>query len=178
MIKYLGVIFTEFLNFNKHMDYITAKAFSMLGFIKRIGKDFRNVTALKAIYLAHVRSHLEYASVVWSPYYQTHVDRIESIQKKFLTYAPRRSLTRDMNYRLPSYVSRCESIGLETLVRQRLNLIALINFDLLNGRIDASSLNSKLRLVDYGRDLRQTYFLYVRTNYGTNELSNCFEPES
>lgn len=85
----LGVTFTENLCFNKHVQCVIGKAYSMLGFIKRICRDFRNVKALKSIFFAHVRSHLEYASVVWSPYYQVHNDSIESIQKKFLMYALR-----------------------------------------------------------------------------------------
>lgn len=55
----LGVTFTEDLSFNKHVDLVVAKAYSMLGFMKRICRDFKNVDALKSIYFAHVRSRLE-----------------------------------------------------------------------------------------------------------------------
>ena len=33
----------------------------------------------------HVRSPLEYASVVWNPYYDTHVNLIEFIQNKMFS---------------------------------------------------------------------------------------------
>lgn len=47
----LGVTFTENMSFNKHMDIVVAKAYSMLGFVKRNCRDFRNIEALKSIFL-------------------------------------------------------------------------------------------------------------------------------
>lgn len=180
-MKDLGVIFTEDLCFNRHIDLIVAKAYSMLGFVKRVCRDFHNIDALKSVYYAHVRSHLEYASVVWSPYYQKHNDKIESIQKKFLIYALRRTVQRDRNYRLPPYVSRCESIGMEPLWRRRFNLSAMFVFDLLRGRICAPQLLLKLQLNEPVRVLRRVNYLTLvrhRTNYGMfepiNNLSRIF----
>lgn len=160
----LGVTFTKNLCFNKHVDLIVAKAYSMLGFMKRICKDFNIAKALKSIFFAHVRSHLEYASVVWFPFHQKHSDKIESIQKKFLIYALRRSVRRDDMYRLPSYVSRCESIGIEMFV-----------FDVLSRRINAPCLHSKFRLNEPVRLLRNVNYLTLdnyRVNYGLFEPIN------
>lgn len=170
--KDLGVIFTENLCFNKHVECMIAKAYSMLGFVKRICRDFRNIDALKSVYFAHVRSYLEYASVVWSPYYQDHSDRIESIQKKFLMYALRHTVRRDANHRLPPYISRCKSIGMETLFRRRLNLSAMFVFDVLRERINSPSLSLKIRLNEPERSLRSVDYLLLdrhRTNYGLFE---------
>jgi len=41
----LGVTFMENLSFNRHMDLIIAKAYSMLGFVNRMCKDFRASTS-------------------------------------------------------------------------------------------------------------------------------------
>ena len=144
----------------------------MLGFLKRICKDFRNVEALKSVFFAHVRSHLEYASTVWSPYYQTHDDKIESIQKKFLIYALRRTVRRDSNYRLPPYAYRCDLVKIESLSRRRLNLCALFVFDILRGRVKAPGLSTMLRVNEPPRPLRdEDYFLldHHKTNYGLFE---------
>lgn len=177
----LGVTFTENLSFNKHMDIVVAKAYAMLGFIKRICRDFRNIETLKSIFFAHVRSHLEYASVVWPPYYQNYNDKIESIQKKFLIYALRRTVRRDVNYRLPSYISKCQSIGIESLSHRRLNLSAMFVFDMLNNRIDAPNLCSKLSINRPNRSIRNASYLVLdnhRFNYGlfepVNNLSRIF----
>lgn len=83
-VRDLGVTLTEGLSFNTHMDVIIAKYYSMLVFVKRICSEFRSVVALKSIYFVHVRTHLEYASDVWAPYYQRHNDKIEYIQKRFV----------------------------------------------------------------------------------------------
>lgn len=86
----LGDYFDEKMCFNRHVDYVVAKAYSMLGFIKRVCVDMDSPYALKSIYVAYVRSILEYASVIWQPWYSCHIRRIESIQKQFLMFALRR----------------------------------------------------------------------------------------
>lgn len=161
-MRYLGVTLTEDLSFNRHMNIIVAKSYGMLGFLKRVCKDFRNVAALKSVYFAHVKSHLEYTSVVWEPYYQNYDDKIESVQKKFLIYALRRSMRRDENYRLPSFVSRCESIGIESLSCRRFNLSALYVSDVLTGGLDSSALRSKINVIQPVRILRNVQYLTIK----------------
>lgn len=168
----LGVVISENLCFSKHVAAIVAKAFSMLGFMKRICKSFRNVNALKSVYCAHVRSHLEYASVVWFPYQSTLVDKIESIQKKFVMYALRWTVRRGNDFRLPPYKDRCASIGIEPLFVRRLQHCAFFVFDLLKGKIDAPLLRNKLNISTPVRNLRNHEFIRLeqhRTNYGLFE---------
>ena len=107
--KKKGVFIDSSINFKFHVESIVAKAHSMLGFIKRNCKEFTNLKALTSVYSAHVRSHLEYASTVWFPGQIYRINSIESVQKKYVIYALRRSIRRDANYRLPSYISRCET---------------------------------------------------------------------
>lgn len=175
IIQDLGVWFDEQLTFNRHIDYVTSKAYSMLGFVKRICKQFTNIHALKSVYFAHVRSYLEYASVVWHPHQFIHISRIESIQKKFLMYALRRTVHRDHNYRLPNYLERCASIEIEPLWRRRINLNVMYVFDLLRGRINSPNLASKIRFNNPVREFRVNEFLVVdfhRTDYGQHEPMN------
>ena len=105
-MKDLGVTFTENLSFNSHVNVAVSKAYAMLGFMKRVCRRFRNVQTLKSVYCAYVRSHLEYASLVWFPHCKERSAEIESIQKKFVMYALRRSVRRDENFRLPPYADR------------------------------------------------------------------------
>lgn len=84
--KDLGVIFDVKLSFIAHINAICEKACKMLGFVIRNSRDFRNIDAIKSLYFAYVRSVLEYGSVVWSPIYSVHIDRLESIQRKFLKF--------------------------------------------------------------------------------------------
>ena len=83
-IKDLGVILDDKLTFNLHIDHIVSRSFKQLGFILHICKPFKTAVSYKALYYAFVRSILEFSSVVWSPFYQLHINRIERIQRKFL----------------------------------------------------------------------------------------------
>jgi len=171
----LGVWLDEKLTFNRHIDFVTSKAYSLLGFVKRVCKRFTSVPALKSVYFAHVRSHLEYASVVWNPHEVTYVEKIESIEKKFLIYALRRSFRRDQAFRLPPYSERCQAVGIEPLWRRRVSLTVMFAFDLLRGRIDAPGLMSRIQLKIPVRTFRSNDFFVVpfhRTEYGQQEPVN------
>ena len=82
----LGVTFNSSLGFEEHITEITNSALKLLGFITRNTKHFRNIFALKNLFCSIVRSRLEYASPIWSPYYKTYIQRLERVQRKFLRY--------------------------------------------------------------------------------------------
>jgi len=77
---------TSDISFNRHIQRIISKSFSILGFITRNRKDLKNHNTLKSIYMFLVRSKLEYNSVVWSPYSNTHMQCTENVQNRFLRY--------------------------------------------------------------------------------------------
>lgn len=82
--KDLGIIFDEKLSFRSHYQYITSKANQLLGFVLRSSKDFKNPHSVLYLFFSLVRSLLEYATPIWSPYYKVHIDDIERVQKKCL----------------------------------------------------------------------------------------------
>lgn len=146
------------------------KASRTLGFIFRIAKDFTSVYCLKSLYCSLVRSILEYCSVVWHPYYQNGIERIESVQRRFLRYALRRLPWRDP-HRLPNYISRCRLIHLDTLQVRRNVSRSLFIADVLQGRIDCSAILEAVNLNVRPRALRNNSMLrlpFRRTNYGLN----------
>lgn len=53
------------------------------GFISRCSYKF-SPSVFLLLYYTLVRLGIEYAAVVWSPFYQCHIQRIEAVQKKFL----------------------------------------------------------------------------------------------
>ena len=78
---YLGVTLSEDLTFDAHVGNITKKKSRMLGFIQRNLKGFPS--RLKELaYLTLVRSGLGYASVVWDPFLQREIDRLEKIKRR------------------------------------------------------------------------------------------------
>ncbi len=84
--KDLGVILDSKLSFKNHINYMVKKSRSMLGFLMRNSVNFTNVQNIQTLYYSLVRSHLEYASVVWNPRTAEATKSIENVQKRFLRY--------------------------------------------------------------------------------------------
>ncbi|XP_065080276.1 uncharacterized protein LOC135703097 [Ochlerotatus camptorhynchus] len=131
----LGVTIDSRFRFNEHVSITTVKAFSVLGFIRRHASEFTDILALKTLYCSLVRSILEYAAPIWSPYYVAHVLTIERVQKRFLRFALRQLPWNDPT-NLPPYSDRCKLIGLEPLSVRRVTMQRLFMFDVIGGSID------------------------------------------
>lgn len=82
----LGVTFSSHLNFDHHIYQMVNDAYRKLGFVLRNSKLFKDIDAVKLLYFAFVRSRLEYACVVWSPYHNNYIRSIEVIQNRFLRF--------------------------------------------------------------------------------------------
>lgn len=79
--KYLGVYFTESLTWHKQIDTVIAKASTMLHFIRR---NFKQATreVKETLYFLHVRTILDYACVIWDPYQDYLINRLEKLQNQ------------------------------------------------------------------------------------------------
>lgn len=73
----LGITTYRHLSWNLHIDKVVAKANRMLGLIKRTCRDSDDRKTLRTLYRALVRSHLEYCSLIWSPYTKKNVEKLE-----------------------------------------------------------------------------------------------------
>jgi len=132
----LGVLLDHKLKFDSHITSTVNKAICVLGFIKRFSIEFDDPYSTKLLFTSLVRPYLEYCSSVWSPQYQVHIDRIESVQKQFLIFALR-GLNWDQNVRLPSYSSRFLLVNLPSLVNRRTMLGTIFMNNLIKGHIDS-----------------------------------------
>ena len=79
--KYLGVTISDDLTWHQHIDNITKKANSTLGFLRRNLK-VRSEQIKCAAYKVLVRPQLEYASVVWAPHTDSCISQIEMVQRR------------------------------------------------------------------------------------------------
>ena len=94
VMRDLGVMLDQKLTFGDHVDFTVRKANRALGLLMRTlqtgknGRPFKsaNQRALLSTYFANVRSVLEYCSVVWAGAAQSHIQRLERIQEKFLLW--------------------------------------------------------------------------------------------
>ena len=78
---YLGLTISDNLKWKTHINNICKKAntsYTMLGFLRR---NLRHCPkpCRKNAYLALVRSKVEYGSIIWDPYNQSDIDRLERI---------------------------------------------------------------------------------------------------
>ena len=113
-VKYLGVTISEDLRWTDHINNISKNANQTLGFIKRnIRVHNRDLKA--TAYITLVRSQLEYASTVWSPYTASDSNKLESVQRKAARW-----VTRD--YRYTSSVSAMlQDLNWRTLDQRRID---------------------------------------------------------
>ena len=166
--KDLGIMVDTRLNFLLHLDYVISKSNMMLGFLKRNTNDFKDIGTFNSLYFSLVRSQIEYGSVVWSPNYQSHVDRIERIQRSYSRFVLFKYGFRNM----PSYHSRCRLLGLESLGNRRKISCGVFVWDIISGRIDCPELLERVNISVPPRPLRFPTFLHVpfhRVNYGRFE---------
>ena len=172
----LGVILDTKLTFDRHRSTIISKATRQLGFITKIGRNFKDPHCLKSLYCALVRPLLENASLVWTPHQLYWNLRIERVQKRFLRIALRDLPWRDP-VNLPPYLDRCRLLDLDTLEHRRKVQQALLIAKLLNGDVDSPKLLSLVNIRASQRTLRRSSLLvtrFHRTNFGYNEpMASC-----
>jgi hypothetical protein len=173
-IRDLGVLLDQKLDFRCHIEELIVRAARMLGFVRRVGKEFKDPYTLKTLYVSFVRSVLEYAGIIWNPYYAVHANRIEAVQKKFIRFALR-TLNWDPHLPLPPYCQRCRLLNMDRLDdRRRLSCVLFIN-DVLCGNLDSPNIlcNIKLNVLPYNTRNRVLLAEVAhRTNYGKNEPLN------
>lgn len=92
-IRDLGVVLDTKLTFADHIDATVSKANRMLGLLMRSMQMPRcprqarfDHTALISAFNAHVRSLMEYGSVIWAGAAVTHLVRLERLQHRFLMW--------------------------------------------------------------------------------------------
>ena len=80
----LGVLITCDARFNEHNYAKVNKANKMLGFIRRSlsSRSDQFLPTFRSLYVALLRSHLEYASEIWSPKSVTLIKLIEGVQRR------------------------------------------------------------------------------------------------
>ncbi|KAG6464267.1 hypothetical protein O3G_MSEX014401 [Manduca sexta] len=170
VVRDLGVYFDSKLTMSTHIDTIISKAYRNLGFLIRTCRPFSDPVSFKIVYYAYVRSVLEYASPVWCPNYNTYINRIESIQKKFvrhLNFVCKKAST------AASYENICQTYGLITLKERRQVLDMGFLYDVIRSRLDCPEIVELISLATPKRRTRHTPLLRVpphNTNYGKNSV--------
>lgn len=162
-VRDLGVILDEKLQFDLHIEYISKKAMAALQFVKRQAFYF-DKDIIKILYMALVRSNLEFASSIWAPHQFSIRKYVERAQKQIVMLLNGDHLRRiNGNYVLQPYVERCEKFGLTTLVRRRANASILFIHSIISGKYNSPYLLSQIKINKSTRTLRNPEFIYMDT---------------
>ena len=73
-----GILVSNNLSWNNHVDVISSKAQKMLNVLHRTCKDINDIRTKKLLYIAWVI----YASVVWSPHTKRNINNLEQVQRR------------------------------------------------------------------------------------------------
>lgn len=161
----LGVLFDTKMTFNDHIDCVTSKAMRSLGFLKRNTREFSSIPAIVLLYKALVLPTLEYAAVVWSPFYAVHISQLERVQHKFLRYIGYKLGIPSIDIDYPTLLDRC---NLKPLQVRRSVIDMTVFGKLVRGQLDCPSLLSEVKiLVPQVNTRSQTLFAvdFSPTNY-------------
>ena len=174
-IKDLGVYFSQNMCFSMHIHYVVKKAFRMLGFVRRTLKPFKDVTLLKIMYNAHVRSHLDYCSSIWSPQVKYLKDKIEKVQKVFIKEL---CFIEKVKFDSRLYFELCSQFGLATLENRRTVSDLLYFHKILHGRVNCAYLVSNIWFHLPLRRTRHTNVLTCDIQRGLSIRKADFIPRS
>lgn len=164
-IRDLGVILDEKLTFGHHVDSCVKKANRALGvlfrtFQKSGARGGFKKSSIIVSFNAHVRSILEYCSVIWNGAAKTHMERVERVQHKFLLW-----LNFHIHQNIPSpslsYSDLLNHFNIRSLKARRVQHDLLFVRNVFNERIDSSFLLQSFSLAVPARVSRQPVLLHV-----------------
>ena len=167
-IRDLGVLIDSKLTFLPHIENCCSKALQILGFIKRNTNDFKNINAIKLLYVTLVRPILENCSVVWNPQCVTYLDKINRVQKRFLRYIAfkMRIPTTNLDYCLLE-----KKLNLQNINKRLTNNDIVFCYKIIHNLVDCPGLLDKIQFHVPSRTLRVANTFQVpfhRTSYGQN----------
>ena len=125
-IKDLGVYLSADLTWEKQITEAIKMGRKFLGWILR-SFTARSAEVLLFLYKSYVLPRLEYASILWSPYQQKYICRIEAIQRKITAKIDE---LQNLNYH-----QRLRKLKLFSLQRRRERFAAIYMFKLCSGLV-------------------------------------------
>ena len=161
---YLGVIISEDLKWSDHINKITAKANSTLGFLRRNLKKCP-LKIKQSTFCSLVRSMVEYSCSVWDPHLEKDIHNIEMIQRRGARFVAQNyvhNMIKDLNWS-----------PLELRREARLTMFYKIINDLIAKPAEdyVTQLSSRTRAGAYGNNFRP-----ITSN--TNVFANSFFPRT
>ena len=170
----LGVIIDSRLNFSDHIDFVVKRGNRALGLLIRSLQGVRGGYCKRGViaaYYANVHSILEYGSVVWAGAASSHLERLERVQHKFLSFL---AGTRRDRFDMTDYEGLCLSYKVDALEKRRTASDLSFLHGVISGKIESSLLLGQFSLRVPARETRSPEFLFVPPSRVTASMSALF----
>ena len=135
IVKDLGVLANNNLLFKEHIDKIVTSSKIMSGVLLRTFST-RQAGPMMKMFNSYLRSKLEYCSLVWSPWHQNEISKLERVQKNFTS---RIDGLEPLNYH-----QRLKKLNLYSLERRRERYLIINAWQQIEGQVE-NILNLKAR---------------------------------
>ena len=153
--RYLGVDISDNLNWSDHINRVTSKASSSLGFIRR-NIPTRHQQLRSAAYKAVVRPQLEYAASVLDPHTVTHINQIERVQRRAARW-----VMSDFR-RTSSVTTMLNTLGWRNLAQRRADSRLVLMYKIVHGLV-AIPQTQLVRPSRVSRSSHPFYFRQIQT---------------
>ena len=80
--KDFGIIISSDLSWNNHYNYISSRAYKLLGLLRRSFSSINSQSGKKLLYISLIRSQLSYCSQIWRPHLLKDIQSLEQIQRR------------------------------------------------------------------------------------------------
>ena len=170
---YLGLNISNDLKWSFHINSVCNKASCTLGFVRRNLYHCPKATRLTA-YISLVRSVLDYGSIIWDPYQQGDIDKLERMQRQGARF-----VTNDYRSREKGCMTRMlEDLDLQPLQQRRKELRLTFLYKIAEGLIPAIPKDTYLKSQRKGRKIiERNLDDYVHSNAVSKYVTNntrCF----
>lgn len=171
MVRDLGVVLSPTLSPTLQVKRACNSASRSLGMIFRFSRNLHCPFALRSLYCAYVRPHLEYCSTVWSPHQDYLIQDMDRIQRRFLHLV---GLKLGFGYRDAPIKDIAALLGFKTLEVRRMVQDVLFLYRILNGLLDCPEILASINLRVPSSTRSQDLFarLHHATNYEMNSTIN------
>ena len=127
-IKYLGVTIDKKITWSQQVDKIALKANRVREFlyrnIKLCSSDIKN-----RCYKIFIQPILEYASIIWSPYYDKYVNKLEAVQRRMARFVCN-------EYGSVSVTNLLKNLSWPTLQQRRICNRGIMLYRILNKQVE------------------------------------------
>ena len=129
---YLGLSLHETLNWSNHISKVAKKANSTMAFLRRnlrhCSEDCR-----KLGYISLVRSIMDYGAIIWDPFLQKDIDKLERVQRQAARF-----ITGDYKSKFPGFMTETlEKLELPPLQDRRRSSRLIFLYKIIEGMVPA-----------------------------------------